>query len=171
MRWPFSKLRKKALGVAMEHIHYEDKNSRYLCIGCVEKVLCLIACYVEDPNSEAYKRHLVRIPDYFWLAEDGMKMQVYFTKSSNDLKQCWAHLNEGGNRMVIPYSFRMVIVMYHWPKNDRSVLHIESSDINHQWSPSIPLVGQGMTISFHSIPSESLQQTKPYLKSFIPALS
>lgn len=94
------------------------------------KVLCLIACYVEDPNSEAYKRHLVRIPDYFWLAEDGMKMQVYFTKSSNDLKQCWAHLNEGGNRMVIPYSFRMVIVMYIWPKNDRSVLHIESSIIN-----------------------------------------
>ncbi|KAE9464228.1 hypothetical protein C3L33_03879, partial [Rhododendron williamsianum] len=77
MHWPFSKLRKKALGIAMEHVHYEDENSRYLCIGCVEKVLCLIACYVEDPNSEAYKRHLARIPDYFWLAEDGMKMQSF----------------------------------------------------------------------------------------------
>ncbi|KAI8565912.1 hypothetical protein RHMOL_Rhmol03G0297600 [Rhododendron molle] len=77
MHWPFSKLREKALGIAMEHVHYEDENSRYLCIGCVEKVLCLIACYVEDPNSEAYKRHLARIPDYFWLAEDGMKMQSF----------------------------------------------------------------------------------------------
>ncbi|KAL2458182.1 Cycloartenol synthase [Forsythia ovata] len=76
-RWPFSKLREKAIKVAMEHVHYEDMNSRYLCIGCVEKVLCLIACWVEDPNSEAYKRHLARIPDYFWVAEDGMKMQSF----------------------------------------------------------------------------------------------
>ncbi|KAG8376325.1 hypothetical protein BUALT_Bualt09G0051500 [Buddleja alternifolia] len=76
-RWPFSKLRDKALGVAMEHVHYEDKCSRYLCIGCVEKVLCLLACWVEDPNSEVYKRHLARIPDYFWVAEDGMKMQSF----------------------------------------------------------------------------------------------
>ncbi|CAA3029551.1 lupeol synthase-like [Olea europaea subsp. europaea] len=76
-RWPFSKLREKALKVAMEHVHYEDMNSRYLCIGCVEKVLCLIACWVEDPNSEAYKRHIARIPDYFWVAEDGLKMQSF----------------------------------------------------------------------------------------------
>lgn len=37
-RWPFSILRKKALEVAIEHVHYEDENSRYLCIGSVEKV-------------------------------------------------------------------------------------------------------------------------------------
>ncbi|KAM7491579.1 hypothetical protein LguiA_034500 [Lonicera macranthoides] len=61
----------------MEHVHYEDESSRYLCIGGVEKVLCLLATWVEDPNSEAYKRHLARIPDYLWLAEDGMKMQSF----------------------------------------------------------------------------------------------
>ncbi|KAL3533202.1 hypothetical protein ACH5RR_006723 [Cinchona calisaya] len=76
-RWPFSSMREKALKKAMEYVHYEDKSSRYLCIGCVEKVLCLIACWVEDPNSEAYKRHLARIPDYFWVAEDGLKMQTF----------------------------------------------------------------------------------------------
>lgn len=38
-RRPFSTLREKAQKVAMEHVHYEDKSSRYLCIGCVEKVL------------------------------------------------------------------------------------------------------------------------------------
>ncbi|KAE8665058.1 Lupeol synthase [Hibiscus syriacus] len=76
-RWPFTKLREKALEVAIRHVHYEDENSRYLCIGCVEKVLCLIACWVEDPNSEAYKRHLARLPDYFWIAEDGLKMQTF----------------------------------------------------------------------------------------------
>ena len=37
--WPLNKLlREKALDVAMKHIHYEDENSRYITIGCVEKV-------------------------------------------------------------------------------------------------------------------------------------
>ncbi|GLT80316.1 hypothetical protein SLA2020_517620 [Shorea laevis] len=76
-RWPFSMLRDKALKVAIEHVHYEDKASRYLCIGCVEKVLGLIACWVENPNSDAYKRHLARLPDYYWIAEDGLKMQTF----------------------------------------------------------------------------------------------
>ncbi|KAL0374666.1 UNVERIFIED_CONTAM: Lupeol synthase, partial [Sesamum radiatum] len=75
-RWPFSKLRDKALGIAMEHVHYEDKSSRYICIGNVEKVLCLLACWVEDPNSDAYKSHLARLPDSYWVAEDGMKIQA-----------------------------------------------------------------------------------------------
>lgn len=77
VRWPFSKLRQKALHTVMEHIHYEDQNTRYLCLGPVNKVLNMICCWVEDPNSEAYKCHLARIKDYLWVAEDGMKMQGY----------------------------------------------------------------------------------------------
>ncbi|KAJ8445199.1 hypothetical protein Cgig2_024405 [Carnegiea gigantea] len=80
-RWPFSKLREKATEVAIRHVHYEDINSRYLCIGEVEKVLCLLACWVEDPNSDAYKRHIARIPDYFWVAEDGLKLQSVGTQT------------------------------------------------------------------------------------------
>ncbi|KAJ4957763.1 hypothetical protein NE237_024874 [Protea cynaroides] len=76
-RWPLSKLREKALLVTMKHIHYEDQNSRYLTIGCVEKVLCMLACWVEDPNGEAFKYHLARVPDFIWVAEDGMKMQTF----------------------------------------------------------------------------------------------
>ncbi|XP_071918864.1 lupeol synthase-like [Coffea arabica] len=76
-QWPFSILRKKALEKAMEHVHYEDENSRYICIGVAEKVLCLLACWVEDPHSEAFKCHLARLPDYLWVAEDGMKMQTF----------------------------------------------------------------------------------------------
>ncbi|KAK4797732.1 hypothetical protein SAY86_030058 [Trapa natans] len=74
--WPFSMVREKALKVAIDHVHYEDINSRYLSIVCVVKILCLLACWVEDPNSEAYKLHLARIPDYYWLAEDGLKIQT-----------------------------------------------------------------------------------------------
>ncbi|KAL0308341.1 UNVERIFIED_CONTAM: Lupeol synthase [Sesamum radiatum] len=40
------------------------------------EVLCLLACWVEDPNSDAYKNHLARLPDFYWVAEDGMKIQV-----------------------------------------------------------------------------------------------
>lgn len=38
----------------------------------------MMACWVEEQNSNssAYKRHLARLPDYLWVAEDGMKVQV-----------------------------------------------------------------------------------------------
>ncbi|CAM8893843.1 unnamed protein product [Rhodiola kirilowii] len=76
--WPLNKLvRERALQTTMKHIHYEDENSRYITIGCVEKVLCMLACWVEDPNGDYYKKHLARIPDYLWVAEDGMKMQTF----------------------------------------------------------------------------------------------
>jgi len=49
-RWPFHKLvRKKALEVTMKHIHYEDENSRYITIGCVEKVT--YCCIERGPVS------------------------------------------------------------------------------------------------------------------------
>ncbi|XP_038716830.1 beta-amyrin synthase-like [Tripterygium wilfordii] len=77
-RWPLNKLiRDHALRLTMHHIHYEDENSRYITIGCVEKVLCMLACWVEDPNGDYFKKHLARIPDYLWVAEDGMKMQSF----------------------------------------------------------------------------------------------
>lgn len=35
----------------------------------------MLACWVEDPDGDYYKKHLARIPDYLWVAENGMKMQ------------------------------------------------------------------------------------------------
>lgn len=77
MHWPAKKLREKALRTVMDHIHYEDENTRYICIGPVNKVLNMLCCWVEDPNTEAFKLHLPRLFDYLWVAEDGMKMQGY----------------------------------------------------------------------------------------------
>lgn len=74
MKWPGKKIREKALQRVMKHIHYEDENTHYICIGSVNKVLNMLCCWVEDPNSEAFKLHLPRIHDCLWLAEDGMKM-------------------------------------------------------------------------------------------------
>ncbi|QHN81947.1 Cycloartenol synthase [Arachis hypogaea] len=77
MHWPGNKLREWALTTVMKHIHYEDENTRYICIGPVNKVLNMLCCWIEDPNSEAFKLHLPRLNDYLWIAEDGMKMQGY----------------------------------------------------------------------------------------------
>ena len=38
MHWPGSKLREKSLRTVMEHIHYEDENTRYICIAPINKV-------------------------------------------------------------------------------------------------------------------------------------
>jgi hypothetical protein len=36
----------------------------------------MIANWAEDPNQDSLKRHLATVPDYLWVAEDGMKVQV-----------------------------------------------------------------------------------------------
>ncbi|KAI4353671.1 hypothetical protein L6164_002603 [Bauhinia variegata] len=59
----------------MNLIHYEDENSRYLALASAEKDLCMLACWVEDPDSDSFKRHLARVADYLWVAEDGMTLQ------------------------------------------------------------------------------------------------
>lgn len=46
-----------------------------------KQMLNMICCWVEDPNSEAFKLHIERIYDFLWVAEDGMKLKV-FTSSS-----------------------------------------------------------------------------------------
>ncbi|KAE8709034.1 Lupeol synthase [Hibiscus syriacus] len=76
-RWPFNKMREKALKVTMDQIHYEDESSCYITIGCVEKPLCMLACWVEDPDGDYFKKHLARIDDYVWVGEDGIKMQSF----------------------------------------------------------------------------------------------
>ena len=36
--WPVSKIRDRAVKKAIDIIHWEDENSRYITPGCVEKV-------------------------------------------------------------------------------------------------------------------------------------
>lgn len=39
----------------------------------------MVASWADDPNGEAYKKHLARVKDYIWVGEDGMKIQVSIT--------------------------------------------------------------------------------------------
>ncbi|EEC68372.1 hypothetical protein OsI_36509 [Oryza sativa Indica Group] len=92
---PMNKLRERALDRLMEHIHYEDENSQYLCLCPVNKALNMVCCWVEDPNSDSFKRHLARIPDFLWLSDDGMKAQVYVNikdDQAHAVNTAWAML-------------------------------------------------------------------------------
>nr|WRO65026.1 beta-amyrin synthase [Neoalsomitra integrifoliola] len=79
--WAFKRLRNRALQIANQIIDYEDESSRYITIGCVEKPLMMLAKWVDDPNGEAYKKHLSRVRDYIWVGEDGIKMQSFGSQS------------------------------------------------------------------------------------------
>ncbi|XP_019057735.1 PREDICTED: seco-amyrin synthase-like isoform X2 [Tarenaya hassleriana] len=74
-RWPW--MRQKALQTTIDLIHYEDEIGRYLSGGCGGKSLCMLSSWVEDPNGDHFKKHLARIPDFIWVAEDGMKIQSF----------------------------------------------------------------------------------------------
>ncbi|KAJ8445208.1 hypothetical protein Cgig2_024414 [Carnegiea gigantea] len=126
-RWPLSKLRDKAMKIAMQHVHYEDQNSRYLCIGCVEKV--------EDPNSDAFKRHLARIPYCLWIAEDGMKMQLRENPSGN-FKEMYRHISKG--------AWTFSIQDHGWQVSDCTAEGHKIAVLLSQRSPD--LVGEAMDV-------------------------
>jgi cycloartenol synthase len=40
----------------MKHVHYEDENTRYIDIGPVNKIINMLCCWFEDPDSLAFKK-------------------------------------------------------------------------------------------------------------------
>ncbi|OMO74284.1 Terpenoid cyclases/protein prenyltransferase alpha-alpha toroid [Corchorus olitorius] len=62
-----------------EEVHLEPYDQinwsakRHLCA----KPLYMLACWAEDRNGIAFKKHLSRVPDYVWVGEDGIKMQSF----------------------------------------------------------------------------------------------
>ena len=84
--WPLRYLREQALKFVIEYIHAEDLQTNYVDIGPVNKALNMLSVWVDadyDLTAEAVQRHIPRIDDYLWVAEDGMKMQGY------NGSQCW----------------------------------------------------------------------------------
>jgi cycloartenol synthase len=76
--WPGRWIRANALKLTMNHIHYEDENTRYINIGPVNKVMNMLSCWFQDPSEfGSWRKHTPRVADYLWLAEDGMKMAGY----------------------------------------------------------------------------------------------
>lgn len=82
----FENLRKKAAQFSIDYIHAEDIQTNFIDIGPVNKALNMLSVWIDagqDTNAENFQRHMARVDDYLWVAEDGMKMQGY------NGSQCW----------------------------------------------------------------------------------
>ncbi|CAN0467089.1 unnamed protein product, partial [Ectocarpus sp. 12 AP-2014] len=76
LRW----LRKRGAEFAMEYMRAEDEQTNSVCIGPVNKAFHVLISWVDGgkkASHEAFQRHLQRVDDYLWVAEDGVKMQGY----------------------------------------------------------------------------------------------
>ncbi|CAI9787998.1 unnamed protein product [Fraxinus pennsylvanica] len=76
-RWPLNKIRQKAIEKVLKYMRYEAEETRYITSACIEKSLQMMCWWAHDPHGDEFKHHLSRVPDYLWLAEDGMKMQSF----------------------------------------------------------------------------------------------
>jgi len=79
-------VRKFGLRFSVDYMAAEDLQTNYIDIGPVNKVLNMVSAYHaagSDIHDPKVMNHLVRIQDYLWLAEDGMKMKGY------NGSQCW----------------------------------------------------------------------------------
>jgi cycloartenol synthase len=84
---PFMKrLRETGLRFCASYMHAEDIQTNFIDIGPVNKAFNMLVAWIEangNNKSENFLRHLARVDDYLWIAEDGMKMQGY------NGSQCW----------------------------------------------------------------------------------
>jgi cycloartenol synthase len=75
---PFQFVRKRALKFILDYIRAEDEQTKFVDIGPVNKAINMLAIWTaEGSNGAGFKAHVDRAEDYFWQAEDGMKVQGY----------------------------------------------------------------------------------------------
>ena len=68
-------IRKHGLNTVYNWIKREDENTGYQTIGPVSKAMNMVVRYHrEGPDSVAFKKHLGRVDDFFWLGRDGLMM-------------------------------------------------------------------------------------------------
>ena len=79
-------IRRRGLAFCKNYMAAEDLQTNFINIGPVNKVLNMVSAFHDannDLDHHTVKNHMMRIPDYLWVAEDGMKMQGY------NGSQCW----------------------------------------------------------------------------------
>eukprot|EP01083_Nonionella_stella_P127656 386672_1 len=84
---PFKKfVRSFGLKFSREYMAAEDLQTNFINIGPVNKVMNMLSAYHaagSDLNHPNVQNHMMRVDDFLWIAEDGMKMQGY------NGSQCW----------------------------------------------------------------------------------
>eukprot|EP00668_Euglena_longa_P001203 GGOE01001427.1.p1 GENE.GGOE01001427.1~~GGOE01001427.1.p1 ORF type:complete len:940 (-),score=217.60 GGOE01001427.1:403-3012(-) len=74
-----SLVRHAGLRFCQDYMEAEDIQTNYVDIGPVNKVMNMLSAWHAGGMAitPALRRHFLRVPDYLWVAEDGMKMQGY----------------------------------------------------------------------------------------------
>jgi squalene cyclase len=97
---PFKKcVRQRGLDFSIEYMDAEDLQTNFIDIGPVNKVLNMISHFHAvggDLKNEKIVNHMMRVQDYLWIAEDGMKMQGYNGSQCWDTSFCIQALYEAG---------------------------------------------------------------------------
>jgi squalene/oxidosqualene cyclase-like protein len=70
-------LRRAALARVLAIIRTEDAATDSICLGPVNKLFNTLVWHFENPGGPELARHVARLPDYLWRAQDGVKMQGY----------------------------------------------------------------------------------------------
>jgi cycloartenol synthase len=84
---PFKNIvRSSGLAFCIDYMAAEDLQTNFIDIGPVNKVLNMLSAYNhanKDISHPTVVNHMMRVADYLWIAEDGMKMKGY------NGSQCW----------------------------------------------------------------------------------
>lgn len=94
-------VRQYGLAFSLEYMHAEDLQTNYIDIGPVNKVLNMISMYHSSGNDlkdDEVVKHMMRVQDYLWIAEDGMKMQGY-----NGSQWCVQYLSDRLGVLGLPF--------------------------------------------------------------------
>ncbi|KAJ3124877.1 Lanosterol synthase (Oxidosqualene--lanosterol cyclase) [Nowakowskiella sp. JEL0407] len=104
---PISALRKYALDTVLDHIHAEDRSTKFAALGPINKVMNMLVIWItEGPESEGFKRHVDRNLDFMWMGEHGMNMNGTNGSQLWDCVFIVQALNEGG--LVKEYPKEMI---------------------------------------------------------------
>ena len=85
-------LRRAGLSFALDYMRAEDLQTNFVDIGPVNKTMNMLSMFVAACGDKGcdnpvatyeFRMHALRVDDYLWVAEDGMKMQGY------NGSQCW----------------------------------------------------------------------------------
>ncbi len=70
-------LKKQALSYVVHQVDREDKNTNYICIGPINKLLNTLVWYFEDPTGPELRAHRPKMRDYLFETNQGILMQGY----------------------------------------------------------------------------------------------
>lgn len=99
-------VRHYGLAFSKDYMHAEDLQTNCIDIGPVNKVLNMLSAYHAagcSLDAPTVQKHMIRVPDYLWVAEDGMKMKGY------NGSQC--KYRTGRSAASSQYSFKQVGIL------------------------------------------------------------